>query len=169
MHNEWETPNFVFNHKPIVYIDILGDIPIPPCVNKGALVGGVSEFTFQIVDLMLLEGLEFTSAIVAVYKSDILAEIAMGGATDCWTKYSVNKIEKMLTGKYRQFTFYAIQLGIETIEETVNEVIKDQMTGESIDLRISLKTVVSGQIYGEIFSAKPLVNSFLKKKSKCNS
>jgi len=39
------------------------------------------------------------------------------------------------------------------------------MTGESIDLRISLKTVVSGQIYSEIFSAKPLVNSFLKKKS----
>jgi hypothetical protein len=158
----------VQHNNPIVFIDKDGDEPgvfIPPCVYKGAIIGAISELAFEVFDKILLDGQGFTEALTNVDKTDILVEIAKGAASDCFTSYTSQRLEKMFSGKYRNFTLYCIKVGLEKIEGFTNEVIKDKLNGKPIDLTEKLKSFLSEEIYAAIFTAKPAFVNRIQRKS----
>ena len=85
-----------------MFIDKNGDFPWP--FLKEALIGAVSEFTFQVIDYMILENdysfkaalnnLDCTNIRAEALKSEFLAYVP-------FRSYTAIRISKLFLGKYR--------------------------------------------------------------------
>jgi RHS repeat-associated protein len=168
----WQSPYVAFNNNPIFFVDPNGQEAQPFLgivleAIKGGFIGGASEYTFQVADNMIFEGMEIPNAIKNVNWSDIGVEALNGAVQEMipFNAYSALKMREMFTGKYRKTTMYLIKQSIEGLESMMNESLKSYLDGEEINLTETLTSVLGEQLVGEIISAKPFIHPSFKRQS----
>ena len=142
----WTPYNYSYNN-PIRYNDPNGDCP--NCLT-GMAIGILTEVTAQVGASMLLDGKSFQEAFKSINVTDVLVAGGTGfisGALDG----GASKLAKFLSKKRnRQVVGFILDTGLEFIEN----VAKDALNDEDIDLRSSLFGAIVEAGFGEMVPTK---------------
>ncbi|MBR9861650.1 hypothetical protein GYB22_13075, partial [bacterium] len=163
--NDWtaNSPYSFAANSPVFCIDFNGEAPLPMpdvvpwalMVKNAALAAGV-EFTFQVVDqYMINPSMSFDQAIASVDYSDVAVEAGLGALNvfDFTGSKYVKQFSKLFKGKYREYSLYAVQQGIDVIESAVNDAAKDILNGDEVDVWGIISNAIGEELTTEILNA----------------
>jgi RHS repeat-associated protein len=167
----WQSPYVAFDNNPLYYTDPNGGaskpnwLPFLLSAIEGAVVGGASEYVFQVADAMIFGGQSINKAMSSVDWTDVGVEAGIGAASNVasFNGYAAAKIATLFSGKYRKTSMYLIKQGLGLLESTINDVSKDYFNGEVIDLNATFRNVLGDALFSEVMNSNPFVDKGLKK------